>query len=50
MRNSLATGAILAGLDLARTAHAAGNETIRIGFIGCGNRGSGACRDVEHRL
>ena len=46
LKSSLAAGAILAGLDVARTAHAAGNETIRIGFIGCGNRGSGACREA----
>jgi len=37
---------LLAGLDVARTAHAAGSETIRIGFVGCGNRGSGACLDA----
>ena len=37
---------MLAGLDVARFAHAAGNEIIRIGFVGCGNRGTGACRDA----
>jgi myo-inositol 2-dehydrogenase/D-chiro-inositol 1-dehydrogenase len=37
---------LLAGLDLTRMAHAAESETIRIGFVGCGNRGSGACLDA----
>jgi predicted dehydrogenase len=32
-------------LPIARGAHAAGSETIRIGFVGCGNRGTGACRE-----
>ncbi len=27
-------------------AHAAGTDTIRLGLVGCGNRGSGACRDA----
>jgi predicted dehydrogenase len=35
-----------AGLDVARSAHAAGSDTIRIGFVGCGNRGTGACREA----
>lgn len=30
------------GLTLQRSAHAAGSDTIRIGLIGCGGRGSGA--------
>ena len=36
--------AALAGttLSLARSAHAAGGDTIKIGLIGCGGRGSGA--------
>ncbi len=33
-------------LPIARGAHAAGGETIRIGFVGCGNRGTGACREA----
>jgi len=33
-------------LQLARAAHAAGSDTIRLGFIGCGNRGTGACREA----
>ncbi len=30
------------GLSLARGAHAAGNDVIKVGLIGCGGRGSGA--------
>jgi len=37
---------VVAGLDVGRFAHAAGSETIRIGFVGCGNRGTGACREA----
>lgn len=32
--------------EIARSVHVAGADTIRIGFVGCGNRGSGACRDA----
>ena len=36
-------GASLAGnLSVARSAHAAGNEVIKVGLIGCGGRGTGA--------
>ena len=39
----LAAGAALAGgLSIARSAHAAGSDTIKIALIGCGARGSGA--------
>jgi predicted dehydrogenase len=41
-----AAGSLLAGLDISRMAHAAGSGTIRIGLVGCGNRGSGACLDA----
>ncbi|MGQ9576829.1 MAG: Gfo/Idh/MocA family protein [Thermoguttaceae bacterium] len=41
-----AGGALVARLDPARFAHAAGGETIKIGFVGCGNRGTGACREA----
>jgi len=40
----LAAGA--AGLSIARSAHAAGGEVIRVGFVGCGNRGTGACKEA----
>jgi len=35
-------GATAAGLALERSAHAAGDETFKVGLIGCGGRGSGA--------
>jgi myo-inositol 2-dehydrogenase/D-chiro-inositol 1-dehydrogenase len=35
-------GAATANLFLARSAHAAGEETLKIGLIGCGGRGTGA--------
>jgi predicted dehydrogenase len=28
------------------SAHVGGSDTIRLGLVGCGNRGSGACRDA----
>jgi predicted dehydrogenase len=34
------------GLPIARSAHAAGTEVIRMALVGCGNRGSGACLDA----
>lgn len=40
----VAAGGTLAGtLGIARSAHAAGDETIKLALIGCGGRGSGAC-------
>ena len=52
-RNSTAgpgTVALAAGLDIARTAHAAGSDLVRIGLIGCGGRGPGArCRPTIAR-
>ncbi len=39
-------GLLASGWDAARAAHVAGSETIRLGFIGCGNRGTGACREA----
>jgi myo-inositol 2-dehydrogenase / D-chiro-inositol 1-dehydrogenase len=45
LRTSLAAAAgtaALSGLSLARGAHAAGSDVIRIGMIGCGGRCSGA--------
>jgi myo-inositol 2-dehydrogenase / D-chiro-inositol 1-dehydrogenase len=42
-----ATGAItLAGLSIARSAHAAGKQEIKIGMIGCGGRCSGAAEQA----
>ena len=33
-------------LSLARSAHAAGSDVIKIGLIGCGGRGSGAATNA----
>ena len=39
----LAGGAIVGGnLSVARGAHAYGSDTIKIGLVGCGGRGTGA--------
>ena len=38
-----AGGALASTLSLARSAHAAGDDTIKLALIGCGGRGSGAC-------
>jgi predicted dehydrogenase len=43
---TIAAGSLLTGLSVARGAHAAGSDTIRIGFVGCGNRGTGACKEA----
>lgn len=41
-RTATAGAAVVGGLSLARTAHAAGKQEIKIGMIGCGGRCSGA--------
>ena len=41
-----AGAAAVGGLPLARSAHAAGSDIIRIGLIGCGSRGTGAASDA----
>jgi predicted dehydrogenase len=52
-REFLATGAaaavgagIAGSLDVAHAAHADGSDTIRIGLVGCGGRGTGAAADA----
>ncbi len=43
LKLSAAAGvAVAGGLSIARSAHAAGSGTIKIGLVGCGGRGSGA--------
>ena len=42
VKQSAAAGAGLAGLAVARAAHAQGSDLIKIGLIGCGGRGTGA--------
>src|SRR5262245_7302086 len=38
--------ALAANLSLLSNVHAAGNDVIKVGVIGCGGRGSGAAGDV----
>ncbi len=39
---AISTAAIAANLGIARTAHAAGSDEIKVGLVGCGGRGTGA--------
>ena len=39
---AMAAGTLPGGLSLARAAHPAGDETIKVALVGCGNRGTGA--------
>ncbi len=39
-------GGLVAGLSVARSVHAAGSDTIRVGLVGCGGRGTGAATQV----
>lgn len=41
-----AAGSLAVALELGRSVHAAGSDTVRLGFVGCGNRGTGACREA----
>jgi predicted dehydrogenase len=41
-----AAGAALSTLTLTPSVHAAGSDTIKVGIIGCGGRGSGAAENV----
>jgi myo-inositol 2-dehydrogenase / D-chiro-inositol 1-dehydrogenase len=43
---AVVTGALAGGLSLARSAHAAGDDVIKIALIGCGGRGSGAAKQA----
>ncbi len=45
LKASAAGAAALGGLSLARGAHAAGKEVVKIGMIGCGGRCSGAAAE-----
>jgi len=41
-----AAAAIAGTLSIARSAHAAGDDTLKVGLIGCGGRGSGAASNA----
>ncbi len=44
--STVAAGALVSGLSIASSAHAAGSDdTLRIGLVGCGGRGSGAAEN-----
>src|SRR5271168_135370 len=34
------------GIGMLSNAHAAGSDTIKVGLVGCGGRGSGAAEDI----
>ncbi|MGC3969364.1 MAG: twin-arginine translocation signal domain-containing protein [Pirellulales bacterium] len=38
----VAAGAVAGSLSIARSAHAAGSDVLKIGLVGCGGRGTGA--------
>jgi myo-inositol 2-dehydrogenase / D-chiro-inositol 1-dehydrogenase len=42
----VAGGLVAGGLSLGRSVHAAGNDILKVGLIGCGGRGTGAARDA----
>ena len=45
-RTAATAGVAMAGLSVARSAHAAGSDVIRIGMVGCGGRCTGAAVDA----
>ena len=45
LKTSATGAAVLAGLSIARSAHAAGKQEIKIGMIGCGGRCGGAAEE-----
>ena len=46
LKASAVAGALAGGLSVARSAHAAGSDVLKIGLIGCGGRGSGAAANA----
>ncbi len=40
--SAIAAGALAGGLAIGRSAHAAGDEVLKVGLVGCGGRGTGA--------
>jgi myo-inositol 2-dehydrogenase / D-chiro-inositol 1-dehydrogenase len=44
--SAIAGGAVAAQIGLLSTAHAKGSDTIKVGLIGCGGRGSGAAANL----
>ena len=53
LKTSAAAGAAAATLGIARSAHAAGSDVLKIALVGCGGRGTGAaqnCLNVQKIL
>ena len=46
LKTSAAVGGVAVAGNLAAGAFAAGNDTIKVGLIGCGGRGKGAVKDI----
>ena len=46
LRKSSVAAGLAGGLSLARTAHAAGSDVVKIALVGCGGRGTGAAADA----
>ena len=47
----VAGGAVVGGsLSIARAAHAFGSDTIKIGLVGCGGRGTGAATQALNTM
>jgi predicted dehydrogenase len=45
VRSAALSAGLAGGLSVARSAHAAGGEELKIALVGCGGRGTGAARD-----
>lgn len=43
---AVVVGALAGTLSVARSAHAAGDDVLKVGLIGCGNRGTGAAKNA----
>ncbi len=46
LKSSTVAGGALAAAAIMNKAYAAGGDTIRVGWIGCGGRGTGAIREA----
>jgi len=46
LKTSVAVSSALAAMSIPRAVHGGAGETLKIGLIGCGNRGSGAAVDA----
>src|SRR5262245_22080103 len=44
--SGIAAGALIGGLAMSGRAYAAGDDTLKVGLVGCGGRGSGALKNA----